>query len=210
MKEICFIGDIHGCVEQLNEIFVAAAKRTQNFVFLGDYVNRGPSSREVIDFLVELKANEQLSATFLAGNHDTAFLQTLTGDGLDAFLLIGGAATIKSYVGTPKPDVLAQFRAAVPESHLRFLLDLDHKFVGNGIMAAHEPQSEWVPGQTAVMSVFGHRPQPELIPIISDLHAYIDTGCGTLPNGRLTGFFWPNRDWIQSTTWDQPQAIERI
>ncbi len=91
MNEIGFIGDIHGCIEELDELVTAARSRTSHLVFLGDYVNRGPHSREVIDFLIRLQQTKGISTSFImGGNHDQAFLDSLVGDGFDSFLRIGG------------------------------------------------------------------------------------------------------------------------
>ena len=55
--EIAIIGDIHGKLTALEEIVHAAMNRTDVLVFVGDYVNRGPQSADVISFLVDLAAS---------------------------------------------------------------------------------------------------------------------------------------------------------
>ena len=105
--DIAIVGDIHGGIAELQEIVDLVAGRTRELVFVGDYVNRGRASAEVLEYLVRLRESE-LKSTFLVGNHDIAFLECLRGDGLDRFLQMGGAATIRSYVDSPETNVKAQ------------------------------------------------------------------------------------------------------
>ena len=64
---------------------------------MGDYINRGPQSADVIDFLIYLAASPG-HTTFLRGNHEAAFERFLNGGPVADFLRIGGAATLRSYV----------------------------------------------------------------------------------------------------------------
>lgn len=192
-EQIGFVGDIHGEVHLLERLLEKAIPRVSRLIFLGDYVNRGRASRQVIDRLVHL---EEVPATFLAGNHDRAFLRALSGEGIVPFLRIGGAATIASYVDGPiDNDVAAQLRRSVPEEHLAFLAGLRSTDMRDGYVAAHEFAADTSLGKR--YGIFGHVPQRSLTPSIDDECALIDTGCGTLPNGRLTCFLWPGRAWFQ-------------
>lgn len=200
MNEIGFIGDIHGCIEELDELVTAARSRTSHLVFLGDYVNRGPHSREVIDFLIRLQQTKGISTSFIMGNHDQAFLDSLVGDGFDSFLRIGGSSTVVSYVGAPRADVLSQLRESVPATHIDFLNSLANQVVVDGVVATHERPAHEIDttGDTERFAIYGHSPQRRLLPRIEHDRAFIDTGCGTLPDGRLTCLFWPSLTWIQS------------
>ncbi|NHE67807.1 serine/threonine protein phosphatase [Rhodococcus sp. D-46] len=204
MNEIGFIGDIHGCVEELDELVTAARSRTSHLVFLGDYVNRGPRSREVIDFLIRLQQTKGLSTSFVVGNHDQAFLDSLEGDGFDSFLRMGGAATVVSYVGAPRADVLSQLRESVPVPHVDFLKSLANQVVVDGVTATHKHRAHELDTSedTEQFLIYGHSPQRRLLPRIERDRAFIDTGCGTLPDGRLTCLFWPSLNWTQSKPWN--------
>jgi serine/threonine protein phosphatase 1 len=203
MTRYCFIGDIHGCVQQLDEVVSQARAQTDQFVFLGDYINRGPSSKDVLNYLIRL----DIKAIFLVGNHDRAFLNVIKGDGFDEFLRIGGASTVLNYIDDePQPDVLAQFRAAIPAEHVTFLENLRLTFQTNDLIALHRPTTASEIGCKNRFHVFGHKPQPSLKPFITENEALIDTGCGTLAGGRLTGFLWPSRQVIQSTPCDAKQS----
>jgi serine/threonine protein phosphatase 1 len=59
------VGDIHGCLEELLEVLeLCSAYGSHRYVFLGDYIDRGPSSNEVINTI------RALDAVYLMGNHE--------------------------------------------------------------------------------------------------------------------------------------------
>ena len=71
------IGDIHGCVDELSTMMSAIAPaRGDTVVFVGDYVDRGPSASGVIDLLLELRRGEA-EYVFLKGNHEDMMLAFL-------------------------------------------------------------------------------------------------------------------------------------
>ncbi|MEA2679147.1 MAG: serine/threonine protein phosphatase 1, partial [Candidatus Binataceae bacterium] len=90
------IGDIHGCPDELAAILKAIAPaRADTVVFVGDYVDRGPSARDVIDQMIELQKGEA-EIVFLKGNHEDMMLSYLGFPGHygDSFLFNGGAQTL--------------------------------------------------------------------------------------------------------------------
>ena len=128
------IGDIHGrddlLAVLLDKIGMDAGEAPYQLVFLGDYVDRGPNSAQVLDRLIRLKS-ERPETTFLMGNHEQAMLDFLADPvESEAWLDWGGMAALESY-GMTEPqmiDPLAlrdEFSALLPESHLHFLLGLD-------------------------------------------------------------------------------------
>jgi serine/threonine protein phosphatase 1 len=201
MTEVGFIGDVHGCIDELQEIVAGAAERTSQLVFLGDYVNRGPDSRAVIEYLVNLKAS-RLRCIFLSGHHDEAFRDAVVGDGLDRFLGMGGATTISSYIEKPYGDIRAQLQSVVPAAHLDFLASLQNVAQSSDYIGAHA--EEYIHRELgnqfndARFRILGHGPQKDALPTVSRNVALIDTGCGTFEGGRLTCLFWPSLTWIQS------------
>src|ERR1043166_9018992 len=93
------IGDIHGCVDELNWLLDALSPTEADaIVFLGDYIDRGPASKAVIDRLLRLR-REGPGCVFLKGNHEDMFLAFLGLQGHygEAFLLNGGETTLQSY-----------------------------------------------------------------------------------------------------------------
>jgi serine/threonine protein phosphatase 1 len=93
------IGDVHGCVDELERLLDGVAPTADDSLcFLGDYVDRGPNPRGVIERLIRLQA-EGPQCIFLKGNHEDMFLAFLGRPGRhgDAFLWNGGNATLASY-----------------------------------------------------------------------------------------------------------------
>lgn len=123
MKKIYVIGDIHGCYDPLKEILakISPDPVLDRVIFLGDYINRGPESKNVISELIAFKKSAPRTI-FLKGNHEDMFLRYLNGQGDSPFLRAGGLATLQSY-GVITPDS-GQAMRAVPESHYQFFMSL--------------------------------------------------------------------------------------
>jgi len=91
------IGDIHGCLDLLNELLARinadiALRPTVRpvYVFLGDYIDRGSSSRETIDRLIEHAATHE--SVFLKGNHELIAIKCLSDRSLfDQWFAVGWA-----------------------------------------------------------------------------------------------------------------------
>lgn len=137
------VGDIHGradlLVRLLGQIRDDHARRPVGdaraiVVFLGDYIDRGPQSREVIDLLLDFARDPAFETRFLLGNHEDTMLSYLNGEISGAgWGEHGGGATLQSY-GVPPPssnsrtawsELRGTFTAAVPIEHRRFLDGLE-------------------------------------------------------------------------------------
>lgn len=106
-------GDIHGMHDEFLELIALVLKEFENtpnqqlrLVFLGDYIDRGPKSKEVVDKIIELRENFGDEAVItLLGNHEQMLLDAMRGgqDDLGLFMINGGLATMRSYgVSSPK------------------------------------------------------------------------------------------------------------
>ncbi|WP_418605846.1 metallophosphoesterase [Georgenia sp. SUBG003] len=117
--ELAFIGDVHGNLRALRGLWdVLVHRDVPHMVFLGDYINKGARSADVMQDLISHA--ESGRATLLAGNHETALLDALDRRDLSGFLKMGGAMTIRSYVGgRVEADVLRHFITSFPPSTLR-------------------------------------------------------------------------------------------
>lgn len=92
------ISDIHGCVNELRALVDRVnPQKGDEFVFLGDYIDRGGYSFEVIEYLIEL--SQRFSCVFLRGNHEDMFFDYLSGLNESTFLQNGGNKTLRSYKG---------------------------------------------------------------------------------------------------------------
>jgi serine/threonine protein phosphatase 1 len=98
-KRLFAIGDIHGCFDSLRELVEHKINigKSDKLVFLGDYIDRGDQSREVIDYIIGLK-DKDFDITTLIGNHESMLLETLLNeDFLPEWIRNGGSATLKSF-----------------------------------------------------------------------------------------------------------------
>jgi len=90
------IGDIHGAFFKLEALIGRLfIKKDDLIIFVGDYIDRGKYSFEVIEFLIDL--NKKHNCVFLKGNHEDMFMDYLMGIYEDVFVKNGGKKTMKSY-----------------------------------------------------------------------------------------------------------------
>jgi serine/threonine protein phosphatase 1 len=153
------IGDIHGRADLLEPILdrihrdsTQQSDQRAITVFLGDYVDRGPRSREVIDLLLEW--NAVYPSVFLKGNHDQMAIDFLENPSvLNRWSKFGGIEMLMSYGVMPKSmqwseisaELSKQFREQFPVSHLAFLRDLKSHFVCGDYFFVHAGVRPGVP-----------------------------------------------------------------
>lgn len=93
------IGDIHGCSDALKDLLTKIDPKPEDTIItLGDYIDRGPNSKEVIDILLDL--NDQCNYIPLMGNHELMLVHIFDGDSADSWMYHGGLNTILSYKPT--------------------------------------------------------------------------------------------------------------
>ena len=119
-KKFFAIGDIHGNLSNLEqlmeEIKPAFDLQQDTLVFLGDYIDRGPDSKGVVDFILQLR-KDLPHVVCLKGNHEAMLLDwVLKGENYDLYLYNGGGATIRSYS--------QEGTFALPQEHLDFFTSL--------------------------------------------------------------------------------------
>lgn len=120
------IGDIHGCLLQFNDLLsLVRPEPGDQVVLLGDYVDRGPDSRGVLDRILELKRSG-MNLVCLRGNHELMMQAARDGDvDLKTWLATGGTQTLGSYGSSPgRSGSLAD----VPDEHWAFLNDELHDY----------------------------------------------------------------------------------
>ncbi len=197
------IGDIHGCPDELGAMLRRIAPREgDTVVFVGDYVDRGPSARDVVEQLLEFERGPA-EVVFLKGNHEDMMLSFLglPGHYGDSFLFNGGAATLDSY-GVSESN-LESAVDYLPEQHLKFLRKLStsylrppYLFVHAGVLPTRHLDEQsvedllWIRqefifnahvlGETVV---FGHTPMRG---VLLDLPYKIGIDTGLVYGGKLT------------------------
>jgi serine/threonine protein phosphatase 1 len=107
---ICAVGDIHGSLAKLRALVArceeAAAGRPLTFIFLGDYIDRGPDSAGVVRYLTELQSHRCKHFIALKGNHEAVALDVYDGTcPADVWLSQGGDATLRSYAASGVQDL---------------------------------------------------------------------------------------------------------
>lgn len=120
------VGDIHGRIDLLLKMealiqadIVKSRPSDWRIVYLGDYVDRGLCSRDVIEFLANYLWDERRIA--LAGNHDVGFVQFLEGPNTgDVFATCGGEETARSY-GVEMPFGSYESFERLQDDHQRLL-----------------------------------------------------------------------------------------
>ncbi|MGJ3225657.1 metallophosphoesterase [Micromonospora aurantiaca (nom. illeg.)] len=189
--EVAFVGDVHGNVDALRGLCdLLKSRGVPHMVFLGDYINKGPQSAAVMrELLAQSGAGR---ATLLAGNHESVLLEAFNAEDLTAFLKMGGAMTIRSYVkGRVGADVFREFKASFPSEHLEALQRMPQTYETDELIAQHLPP----PLSAKKFRISGHLPVGEL-PRVGRNFAQLDTGCGDA-SGRLSALLWPSRDVVQ-------------
>jgi serine/threonine protein phosphatase 1 len=135
-ERIYAIGDVHGCYDQLRELLAMIEAhnatlppcRSLHVILLGDLVDRGPASAEVLRFLHNVQQRTD-RIIVLQGNHEELMLKALDGEPgmLRAWMRIGGDATLRSFGIEPPPkdmdprEALETVRAAVPAEWVTWL-----------------------------------------------------------------------------------------
>lgn len=212
------IGDIHG----RDDLFAALMARIQEdaraftekpcVVLLGDYVDRGPDSKGVLDRILALKSADWCDVVVLMGNHEEATLRFVSEPEYgQAWAEYGGATTLASYgVAAPRlrqdvegwVEARDAFLKALGPAHLKLMMDMqvsyhdgDYFFVHAGVKPGRPLQEQgaeiflWIRGEFLSVDkacdyvvVHGHTPRDEA----DNLRWRIGVDTGAYATGRLT------------------------
>ena len=126
------VGDLHGCLEELNVLLdhltgVEKLNKDDTIVFIGDYIDRGPDGRGVVQRLLDFE-KQYPRALFLKGNHEDMLLSYLAGGPhKDIYLPNGGIDTLFSY-GLQRGSTAEELVSAMPSDHRDFFERL-HRYI---------------------------------------------------------------------------------
>jgi serine/threonine protein phosphatase 1 len=217
------IGDIHGMRDELAKLLAnLPLEPSDRLIFIGDYVDRGPDPKGVVDLLIELA--QQRECIFLMGNHEAMFLSFLGWQGpayfgKEAFLHNGGETTLQSYGYF---DGEGDF--ALPPAHEQFYRDLqlwhlegEYAFVHAGLSKSALGLSDakyalsrerakdllWqretadLPHSLGVTVVYGHTPLPDF-GVRWNVPYSIGIDTGAVYGGPLSAIRLPDETIFQS------------
>lgn len=151
-RRVYAVGDVHGRLDLLEELLgrIAVDDRARGpmpprLILLGDLVDRGPSSRQIVSLVMALTA-EEAGLHCLKGNHEELFLLAAKGDvtAVPTFRKAGGGATLASYGLSPRDfeamadvEIAAWMLAHVPRDHVDFLDALPDRMVVGDYLFVH-------------------------------------------------------------------------
>ena len=191
MQKIFVVGDIHGCFEKLIALMdkLPIDYNQDKLIFIGDYIDRGPGSFEVVRYLIELKKLKP-DTVYIKGNHEDMLQNYLDGSDRFTYQLNGGQQTLDEYLN--RSDSKDEF--PIPSDHLEFFNSLqlyhqteDYIFVHAGLRENVPLESQakmdllWIRDEFIHSEfnfgkrvIFGHTPFKE--PLLQPNKIGIDTG----------------------------------
>lgn len=239
-ERVYAIGDVHGCFDQLLALARAIedddgarAQASTTVIFLGDLIDRGPQSAQVLEFVREWA--KERTVRVLSGNHEEMFLQSFEElEVFSYFMRYGGRETVLSYpidarafAGADIAEAQAMMRDAVPQADRDFIAGFedrivigDYAFVHAGIRTALGIEQQLVSDLRWMREPFlSHdAPLPHIVvhghtitsePEFRNSRIGIDTGA--FMSGRLTalGLESDERWFLEASTADEGAITSR-
>ena len=201
MPRYIAITDIHGELGKLESVLSKIETRPDDiFVFMGDYIDRGDKSKEVVERVI--KQSETHECIYLIGSHEYALLHAKQDDYYDyLFWNYGGPATVKSYGGRFENilDTHGDFFRSLKFYHLTD----DYLFVHAGIDPRYSLEDQSEVDLVYIRSAFyrnKHNLKQKIIfghtefdaPLVQDDKICIDLGCGKYKNAKLCALILDN------------------
>ena len=201
MPRYIAITDIHGELEKLESVLSKIDIRPDDiFVFMGDYIDRGAKSKEVVDRVIQ--QSETNKCIYLIGSHEYALLHAKQDEYYNyLFWNYGGPATVKSYGG--HFDNILKTHGDFYRNLKFYHLTEDYLFVHAGINPRYsleeQDETDFVYIRSAFYNskhnlpqkiIFGHTEFDS--PLIQEDKICIDLGCGKYKNAKLCGLILDN------------------
>ncbi len=201
------IGDIHGVDNKLEALLSKISPKNEDtIIFLGDYIDRGEYSKQVVDRVLNL--SKICHCEFLLGNHEYFMLQSLKGEKTSEyfFMTYGGKQTIASYGSL---DNIMNIHGNFYSSLKLYYQTDKFFFVHGGINPKKHLQEQEIMDFVMIREefidnphnmagkkvIFGHTPFSK--PLVKDDKIGIDTGCGKYPDAKLTAFVCNTNEFVQ-------------
>lgn len=218
-NKLVAIGDIHGCLKSIEALWNKLEPWSNlPHIFVGDYIDRGPDSKGVVDFLLEIQSERD--CIFLRGNHEQMLLDAYEKGDAYNWMMNGGDSTLRSY----GDDIRV---TEIPGNHIEFykstklFYQTDQYFFVHAGAPPHQSLLKSIEDEGSAnfflwgrehlnvhttawekTVVFGHTPRQA--PIKRDKMIGIDTGCvyNRLGYGKLTAVILPETKFIQQKSLD--------
>lgn len=202
-QRVYAIGDVHGCLDRLVAVHEQIAQDLADrpvdaawLIHLGDYVDRGQESAQVVEWLMAGPPVPDATVVNLMGNHEHMMLTAVVSNDQQAaslWLSNGGADSLMSW-GIPRAATYQEWAALLPKDHLTFLRDLTihvqvgpylfvHAGLRPGVALAKQTRQDllWIrepflssKASHGAVVVHGHTPKYE--PTVRPNRIGIDTG----------------------------------
>lgn len=191
MRTYAIIGDIHGCLAQLEKLHAKILRHTKEIYSVGDLIDRGDFSKETVQFC---KDHEILP---VMGNHEFMMLQSVEAEPLEGYAMNsnmfnmwvnnGGDRTIEQYCRNKDVNIHSFVKEITDCGHLDYIktfplkVETDTCIISHGGIITGKPQinslfNRNTPSKLGKVQVFGHTPVQEAI-IVRNHYINIDTGC---------------------------------
>ena len=194
MGRIIGISDIHGEYEKLCRVLEKIApKKDDTIVFMGDYIDRGKKSREVVDKIIDMK--NVCNCVYLTGSHEYAMLHAKSDEYYNyLFWNYGGDATAESYGGFDNiMKVHGNFFNSLKFYYIIGKYLFIHAGVRIGVPLEEQSEEDMVYIRSAFYTKRHHLPYKIIFghtefdfPQVQEDKICIDTGCGKYKNAPLT------------------------
>lgn len=201
------ITDIHGELGKLNSLIDKLKIRPEDtIIFMGDYIDRGPDSKGVIERVIEM--GRICKCIYLKGSHEYAYLNARKGDEYYNFLFwtYGGVQTVESYGSF---ENIYKVHGEFLDNLKPYYMTEKYLFVHAGIRpeipfdAQNEKDFYYIRADFIYKKhslpqkiIFGHTDFKE--PQVQPDKICIDTGCGKYPNAVLTAVILPEEVFVHS------------
>ncbi len=188
------IGDIHGCIKTLQSVYKKLINETEEIYTVGDLIDRGPSSKGVIQFCIENNIK------FTKGNHEDMLIDAIEHPSENNIFIHyrnGGTKTAKSYIDKSEIDNYTEYFDAVKSSgHFEYLKHLPLTYEFPKVIISHAGIVEGGDRETILwnktiplqqldkLQIIGHTPYRDYL-YYEDYFINIDTGC--VYDNKLTG-----------------------
>ncbi len=193
MQRTFFVGDIHGCCKTFKKMITDKIdlQKTDVLYCVGDYIDRGPDGKGVVDFILELKKNNYQVHT-LRGNHEQMLLDARRGGKyMQLWTMNGGYSTLESFGVIDVNDLKAEYMDFFKQTlffveteefivvHAGLNFDAEDPYQDKEAMLwirNYSPDPDFLKGR---LLIHGHTPRPREYILSQEVknRVNIDAGC---------------------------------